>query len=181
MMSGRLSLQQIKDAFPDECKNVLPQEIKNIKRALKPYRDHIKWIENTNHDLETENFLVGAVRVLYQPYKQESLLKFNESLLRLLKNKQNPNILSDDQINMARNTPIASLYEFKGVRAAYNTFIAICPFHEQKTGSFKVYPTNTFYCFSCCQGGDSIEFVKKIYTLNFKEAVKYIISERQRI
>jgi DNA primase len=36
-----------------------------------------------------------------------------------------------------------------------------CPFHEEKTPSFTVYPkTNTFHCFGCDKSGDTIEFIQ---------------------
>jgi len=36
-----------------------------------------------------------------------------------------------------------------------------CPFHEEKTPSFTVYPkTNSFHCFGCDVSGDTIEFIQ---------------------
>jgi DNA primase len=36
-----------------------------------------------------------------------------------------------------------------------------CPFHQEKTPSFTVYPkTNTFHCFGCDRSGDTIEFIQ---------------------
>ena len=36
-----------------------------------------------------------------------------------------------------------------------------CPFHEEKTPSFTVYPkTNSFHCFGCDKSGDTIEFIQ---------------------
>jgi DNA primase len=50
-----------------------------------------------------------------------------------------------------------------------------CPFHEEKTGSFKIYPkTNSFYCFGC-SCGDLITLTKLLTGLNSKlEAGKYL-------
>ncbi len=49
----------------------------------------------------------------------------------------------------------------------------LCPFHNEKTPSFYVYPdTNSFYCFGCGAGGDAITFVKLIGGLDYVEAVK---------
>lgn len=51
----------------------------------------------------------------------------------------------------------------------------LCPFHNEKTPSFYVYPeTNSFYCFGCGAGGDGITFVKNIQNLEYVEAVKYL-------
>lgn len=49
----------------------------------------------------------------------------------------------------------------------------LCPFHNEKTPSFTVYPeTQSFYCFGCGAGGDAITFVRKIENLDYMEAVK---------
>ena len=44
-----------------------------------------------------------------------------------------------------------------------NTYVGLCPFHNEKTPSFTVYPaTQSFYCFGCGAGGDAVTFIKKI-------------------
>lgn len=53
------------------------------------------------------------------------------------------------------------------------TLVGLCPFHNEKTPSFTVYPaTQSFYCFGCGAGGDAITFVKKIENLDYLDAVK---------
>lgn len=53
------------------------------------------------------------------------------------------------------------------------TLVGLCPFHNEKTPSFTVYPaTQSFYCFGCGTGGDAITFVKKIENLDYLDAVK---------
>ena len=51
----------------------------------------------------------------------------------------------------------------------------LCPFHNEKTPSFTVYPeTQSYYCFGCGQGGDVITFIKNINNLDYVEAVKQL-------
>ncbi|MBO4339026.1 MAG: DNA primase [Clostridia bacterium] len=51
----------------------------------------------------------------------------------------------------------------------------LCPFHNEKTPSFTVYPeTQSYYCFGCGQGGDVITFMKNINNLDYVEAVKQL-------
>lgn len=53
------------------------------------------------------------------------------------------------------------------------TLVGLCPFHNEKTPSFTVYPaTQSFYCFGCSAGGDAITFLKKIENLDYLDAVK---------
>ena len=57
-------------------------------------------------------------------------------------------------------------------------YTALCPFHNEKTPSFTVFPeTSSFYCFGCHEGGDVISFVEKYENLDYMEAVK-LLAER---
>ena len=56
-----------------------------------------------------------------------------------------------------------------------STSVGLCPFHNEKTPSFTVYPnTQSFYCFGCGAGGDAIGFIKKIENLDYIDAVKFL-------
>ncbi len=49
----------------------------------------------------------------------------------------------------------------------------LCPFHDEKTPSFQVTPSRGFfYCFGCGEGGDVIDFMRKIDNLSFTEAIE---------
>lgn len=49
----------------------------------------------------------------------------------------------------------------------------ICPFHDERTASLKIYEsTNSFYCFGCHAGGDVINFVGKLFGLSNLDAAK---------
>ncbi len=51
----------------------------------------------------------------------------------------------------------------------------ICPFHNEKTPSFYVYPeTQSYYCFGCGNGGDVVTFIKNIENLDYIESVKFL-------
>lgn len=53
--------------------------------------------------------------------------------------------------------------------------IGLCPFHNEKTPSFTLYPDNgSFYCFGCGVGGDIFTFTKLIENLDYIEAVKLL-------
>jgi len=54
-------------------------------------------------------------------------------------------------------------------------FVGLCPFHEEKTGSFHVFTdTQSYYCFGCQAAGDIFTFVMKTEGLNFQEAVNLL-------
>src|SRR5262245_35219271 len=57
-------------------------------------------------------------------------------------------------------------------RAGAN-FVALCPFHREKTPSFNVNPhRQIFRCFGCQKGGDVFKFIEEYEGLSFVEAVK---------
>lgn len=48
-----------------------------------------------------------------------------------------------------------------------------CPFHSEKTPSFKVYPgTGGFYCFGCGMGGDVLTFAEQLFGLKPVDAAR---------
>lgn len=50
-----------------------------------------------------------------------------------------------------------------------------CPFHSEKSASFKAYPgTRGFYCFGCGAHGSVIDFVMLYFGLSFKDALAKI-------
>ena len=60
------------------------------------------------------------------------------------------------------------------LRSAGGTMKGLCPFHDEKTPSFQVTPSRGYwYCFGACgEGGDVIDFMRKIDNLSFVEAVE---------
>ena len=60
------------------------------------------------------------------------------------------------------------------LRSAGGTMKGLCPFHDEKTPSFQITPSRGYwYCFgACAEGGDVIDFMRKIDNLSFVEAVE---------
>jgi DNA primase len=64
---------------------------------------------------------------------------------------------------------------------ATQSYTGLCPFHTEKTPSFRVHANHQFYkCFGCGQGGDVFKFVQEIERLSFYEALKQL-AERSGI
>lgn len=67
------------------------------------------------------------------------------------------------------------------LKRAGASFVALCPFHKEKTPSFHVNPQRQiFHCFGCHKGGDVFTFVREIENISFLEAVRRL-AERARI
>jgi hypothetical protein len=53
--------------------------------------------------------------------------------------------------------------------------MCLCPFHNERRPSFKVYPdTNSFYCYGCGASGSIIDFVARYHGVKPLEAAKII-------
>jgi DNA primase len=58
-------------------------------------------------------------------------------------------------------------------RAGVNSYFGLCPFHEERTGSFHVRPDEKHYhCFGCQASGDPFDFVMETEGLDFKAALE---------
>jgi len=59
------------------------------------------------------------------------------------------------------------------LRRSGRALMGLCPFHNEKTGSFAVYPdSSSFYCFGCGAAGDAVSFLMRMERLDYIEAVK---------
>ena len=87
---------------------------------------------------------------------------------------------SSDFIDKIKNHSLIS--EVIGKRIAVKRhgrlFEALCPFHNEKTPSFKINnEKNFFHCFGCGAGGDAITFVKDYEKISYPEAIKKLADE----
>ncbi|MGI8507504.1 MAG: DNA primase [Solirubrobacteraceae bacterium] len=58
-------------------------------------------------------------------------------------------------------------------RAGVNSYFGLCPFHEERSGSFHVRPDEKHYhCFGCQASGDPFDFVMETEGLDFKAALE---------
>jgi len=57
-------------------------------------------------------------------------------------------------------------------------YTGLCPFHKEKTGSFSVNPVKgIYYCFGCHEHGDVFDFVMKMDSISFPEAIRAVASK----
>lgn len=65
--------------------------------------------------------------------------------------------------------------DYVKLKKSGENYVALCPFHSEKTPSFTVSPKKQlFYCFGCGTGGNVFTFVMKKENLNFPEAVRFL-------
>lgn len=56
------------------------------------------------------------------------------------------------------------------VKRSGGNFTASCPFHDDKTPSFTIFPDNRGYCFGCGFRADAISLIQELDVLGFREA-----------
>jgi DNA primase len=58
-----------------------------------------------------------------------------------------------------------------------NSYVGLCPFHQEKGPSFHVIPhKHLYHCFGCQAGGDCFRFLMEIEGVSFMEAVRELAS-----
>jgi DNA primase len=91
--------------------------------------------------------------------------------------------ISDEDVQRVRDATdiVALVSETVPLRQKGRLFWGLCPFHGEKTPSFKVDPaTQLWHCFGCALGGDAFGFVMRTQNLEFPDAVR-LLADRARI
>jgi DNA primase len=91
--------------------------------------------------------------------------------------------ISEEDIMRVRDaTDVVQLIsETLPLRQKGRLFWGLCPFHGEKTASFKVDPgTQTWHCFGCGLGGDVYGFLMRSQNMDFPDTVR-LLAERARI
>lgn len=84
--------------------------------------------------------------------------------------------LEEDKEQVRRATDLVALVaETVVLRQRGGEFWGCCPFHREKTPSFKVNPsTGLWKCFGCGKGGDVFSYVMERENLDFMDALRYL-------
>ena len=70
--------------------------------------------------------------------------------------------------------PLGDAVEAAGVRLRGRGRVrqGVCPFHDEAEGSFTVYSdSERFWCFGCGEGGDVLDFIRRMEDLTLPEAI----------
>jgi DNA primase len=78
----------------------------------------------------------------------------------------------------ARTDLVELVSGYLPLKRAGQSFVASCPFHEEKTPSFSVSPARQiFHCFGCGEKGTVFDFVMKMERVEFRDALR-LLAER---
>ncbi len=83
---------------------------------------------------------------------------------------------SDLVEEVRRNNDIVDVISsYVKLKKSGSNYFGLCPFHNEKSGSFSVSPSRQMYkCFGCGKGGSVITFIMEYENYNFPEAVQFL-------
>ncbi len=88
-------------------------------------------------------------------------------------------MISEKTINQIKELPVEDVVgNYLALKKSGATWKASCPFHNEKSASFTIFPkTDSFKCFGCGAGGDGIRFVMLHEKQTFAEALETIANK----
>ncbi len=163
--------------------------IKMLETAIVEKNKHRKELLNEKEVIKNSN-LYPEVEGEIRPYFLEKVweVKFGNEVKRLEKELRNLTYwYRKAQLPHDEETEWEKLYEHATERVDIRNVVSSlmnvkslkrnikCPFHKERTASFKVYEKdNRFVCFGCGVRGSPIDFVMKYKNCDFKEAVTFL-------
>ena len=86
-------------------------------------------------------------------------------------------MIPDEKVREVRErAPILEVIsDYMSLRKSGANYQGLCPFHGEKSPSFNVNPARgIFHCFGCGAGGNAVDFVMRMESLSFPQAVKFL-------
>ena len=165
-----LTLKEIKEAFPEGeriTSAILKDVNSQINEISKQYEDIYF---NDSYNEFTKEFIIICIN-------QFHLRPLTEKRSRLLRYRAvyRGREYDNSNLTIAKEYPILDLFSPEKIKKTRDRSFCCCPIHGEKTASFCVYHnTNTFYCFGCHKGGDSVAFIQALHQMDFRDALKYM-------
>jgi hypothetical protein len=162
---------------PINLPEVFPEGAAILRRLLCQNGKIIKRLENQIKDIynnqtyteNTKEFCALAIKVFFLDPLFKDQIRHRRELALYSKTTHRLNVSS------AKAVPLESLFELQKARRTSEKIHCCCPLHNDKTPSFCIYlKTNSFHCFGCHEGGDTVVFVQKLHNFSFKEAVNFL-------
>ena len=178
----RLTHAQVRQLIEDDKDTLLPmfkEKLAEAKYTLSQQKARIDELIQLVFDTEDKDVWVVELGL---EWANASLTKTKKQIskwnryIRIANHETTEDDDLTERIQQAKQVPIESLHQFeKARRTTQNTTTALCPFHSEKTPSFKIYhDDNHYHCFGCQEHGDAIDFIQKLHQSSFKEAVKLL-------
>jgi hypothetical protein len=172
------SAKEIIESSPHLKKLVLIPKKKNLEKIIK--RKYSQLIQNTTSELGRwllKELLKNREGEEYKEIKKWiNHVEYMESANS--RDLAKSNRVTEEMIVAAKAVPIQMLIDSPRINSKKRLQI-LCPFHKERSPSFTVFiTTNTFHCFGCGCGGDSIAFQMKLLGCDFLSAVRSLAATK---
>ncbi len=162
-------------------KEMITDKIRILEGEKRGWVKKVKQALRRVYSFKTDHLSHWFGEQVVKIYLLPELKECNKHLVRLkrLFSILNPELTrntSQEVTEKARQYPIYELAKYRLLlRQCGNKYSANCPFHEDKSPSFYIYPeTNTFHCFGCQENGDVIKLAMQLHGASFREAIKIL-------
>jgi len=161
----RLKTAELKEVFP-EILDIAPERVRQLEHWIAKLEDH-----NMRHPVKG-NSLEDLWEQDARDDKLQDLKRQLVRFKRFIPEGESTLGVTEAQIQDARDVPILDLVDSPSTNGMRKI---LCPLHEERTPSCKVYvKTNGFWCFGCNRGGDTIDLVMARDEVDFVTAVKQL-------
>ena len=177
----RFTEKELLEIFP-EAKQIIPSRIKEWELVKEKLEKKIGDVLSSIYLLEADDFSEWFGEEVIKQYRLPELDNCERNFIRLnrlqaMSKPNNKHIVDfQDKLEKARNYPIDELARQRlDLKQAGDKFISLCPFHNEKTPSFYLYPdSNSFHCFGCQEHGDVIKLAMSLHGVSFTDAIKIL-------
>lgn len=162
--------------FPQARNEYILPKLREVEATIARLEKEVSTCLRRSQRLEDGWF----VREIMKVGEIQELLELKRELYRLKRYLPQPKSIGrvdQDRIDRAKEYPILQIAEIgiQEIKMCGSTYRCLCPYHDERTPSFYLYPqTNTFHCYGCQVHGDVISLTEKLHNLNFIEAVKFL-------
>lgn len=176
-----INIEEMLDIFP-EALSILHRDLIELEEYAKEQdqilKDVLKTLLTSAHKRKFDNeeertaWMQFIKDTFYNIPMQETKnhIKKIERIInaRDFKKKPSDADITDNDIAHAKQLSLSKVMNIPVPRSGF----IVCPFHNERTASCKIYNDSRWHCYSCGEGGDTIDFIMKKHNLTFVEAVK---------
>lgn len=163
----------------DISKELINAKISYIEKQntnLSSYLEKIQTIIQQMIDRDCDSWLIELYKEIQKYEKIAGKYRSNKIMIAHFTGEFNNNktVITEEMIQLAKKVPFNKLLKLENIGTRER---CKCPFHNEKTASFYVYPdTNRGYCHGCGRSVDTIQYLVEIKKLKFNEAILMLLS-----
>ena len=166
-MPETLNLTDALEIFSDCHQEIRKACLDNMSDIDSQYQPYKKLEDDDEFTIEAINQHVNYLHVKGRTENYVRTIKRIDSLKRPARSGG----ITANDIARAKEVPIGDIYT--GRLFGSKDKVGLCSLHQERTPSFHIYTEkNSWHCYGCEQGGDSIDLVMKQDSVDFITAVK---------